>query len=74
MLSEHARSWRPSRVFVSEYRAEGVMLITAPTGAAPHSSGCICAGPDYSLTWDRAASGCPDIPPNTVAIVCAKAI
>jgi hypothetical protein len=22
------------------------------TGAAPHSSGCICAGPDRSLTWD----------------------
>ena len=35
-----------------EYRSEGVMPITASTRAAPHSSGCICAGPDRSLAWD----------------------
>jgi hypothetical protein len=35
-----------------EYRTEGVMPITASTRAAPHSSGCICAGPDRSLAWD----------------------
>jgi hypothetical protein len=35
-----------------EYRADGVMPITASTRAAPHSSGCICAGPDRSLAWE----------------------
>src|SRR5258708_15714762 len=50
------------------------MTITAPSGAAPHSSGCICAGPDHSLARERAASGCLHIAPTSVAIVCAKSI
>ncbi len=50
------------------------MTITAPSGAAPHSSGCTCAGPDHSLARERAASGCLHIAPTSVAIVRAKSI
>ena len=52
VLSEQGRCLMVITCPRVEYRSEGVMPITASTRAAPHSSGCICAGPDRSLAWD----------------------
>ena len=52
VLSEQVRCLMAITCPRVEYRSEGVMPITASTRAAPHSSGCICAGPDRSLAWD----------------------
>jgi hypothetical protein len=52
VLSEQVRCLMAITCPRVEYRSEGVMPITASTRAAPHSSACICAGPDCSLAWD----------------------
>ncbi len=52
VLSEQVRCLMAITCPRVEYRSEGVMPITASARAAPHSSGCICAGPDRSLAWD----------------------
>ena len=52
VLSEQVRCLMVITCPRVECRSEGVRPITASTRAAPHSSGCICAGPDRSLAWD----------------------
>jgi hypothetical protein len=44
MLSEHVRCLAAITCLRVKYRAEGVMTITAPTGAAPHSNGVHLCG------------------------------
>jgi len=54
MPSEHVRCLAAITCLGVKYRAEGVMTITAPTGAAPHSTGVYsCAGPDHLLDWEE---------------------